>query len=277
MWPASWCCGLWPAIVGNGGEEPEVVVADRAVQAIRDRIKEGISFQWFRTAFKADHDLKDSLAYGHAVIDTVPKLDQYLYTYGPMIESQWECVASYLSEVDKPTRWIDCGCGQGLAGLLISDLTRGSLLSRVRDIFLIEPSAVALARAEAIYESIAPGATSTCVCKRFDELSNRDIPPADHRETLHIFSNTLDVLGFDPLRLFKKTLQPGRHTILSVNHDRSFNGGTPRIESIKAAFESPVMAPDLTIFRSTLDRFRCNNPRQSEGVVWLCKLEVHHG
>ena len=97
-------------------------MADKAIEAIRDIALKDLSFQWFRSAFRADNGLKDTLYYGHAVIDSTEKLDQYLHTYGPMIESQWKCAAHFLDRVSPPTLCIDYGCGQGLAGLLVSDI-----------------------------------------------------------------------------------------------------------------------------------------------------------
>lgn len=250
-------------------------MADRAVALIEEVDRRRMNFQWLRSTLKADNGLKDSLAWGHAVIDTPDKLDQYLYTYGPMIESQWENVAGYLAEIAQPTRLIDYGCGQGLAGVLMNDLTGGDLLSSVREIILIEPSAVALARAGALYGRIAPDSTVASICKRFDDLREGDVPANTTEESLHVFSNSLDVLGFDPLKLFTKTMDVGEHTILSVSHDRDFNGGTPRIEAVKAAFEAPEMASSLTIHRSSLQRFTCDNG--SRGVSWICELEVRNG
>lgn len=252
-------------------------MADRAIELIGGVASKEISFRWFRSALKADHDLKGSLNYGHAVIDTAAKLDQYLYSYGPMIESQWESVAPYLNELSRPVLWVDYGCGQGLAGLLVNEFTQGSLLGMVQNIVLIEPSAMALARAAALYQRIAPTATVTCVCKRFDDVCESDVPSAHSGTTLHVFSNSLDVLGFDPLKLLTKTLRPGHHTIVSVSHDRDFNGGTPQIEGVKTAFEDPSMTGELIIQRSILERFTCDNPSQSKGVVWLCEFEVKDG
>lgn len=250
---------------------------DKAIDIIQNAAEDDISFQWLRSALKSDNGLKDTLDYGHAVIDTVPKLDQYLYTYGPMIESQWKSVSPYLSGISSPTLLVDYGCGQGLAGLLMHDLTQGALLKGVRDVVLIEPSSLALARSAAVYRRIAPSAKVVSICKRFDDLDESDMPAARSGTALHLFSNSLDVTGFNPLSLLAKTLRPGRHAILSVSHDRDFNGGTPQIEGVKAAFENPAMASDLTIHQSTLDRFTCDNPSQSKGVVWLCEFEVKDG
>lgn len=245
---------------------------DKAIDMINQVHSRKVTFQWLRSTFKSDNGLKDTLNYGHAIIDNAKKLDQYLYTYGPMIESQWDNVDQYLSQFAIPTRIIDYGCGQGLAGVLLNDLTTGNLIASANEIFLIEPSAVALARAEALYQRIAPTATVISICKQFDDLSESDVSTAATGQTLHVFSNSLDVLGFDPLKLFMKTMGAGDHTILSVSHDRDFNGGTPRIEFVKAAFEDPSMEGALTIHRSELQRFTCDNG--SAGVSWICELEV---
>lgn len=72
---------------------------DHALADIESAPAEDINFSWLRSTFMRDHDLKDALDYGHAVPDTAALLDQYLYTYGPMIESQWECVDFILEDM----------------------------------------------------------------------------------------------------------------------------------------------------------------------------------
>jgi hypothetical protein len=250
---------------------------DRAIGVIGGVAEDDLNFSWFRDEFKADNGLKDFLESGHAVIDNIDKLDQYMYTHGLMIESQWENVVPLLDAGVQPTLLIDYGCGQGLAGLLLNDLTQGRMFAMVQDIILIEPSAVALARAVALYERIAPGATVIAICKRFDDIRESDIPSAYTGEILHVFSNSLDVLGFDPLKLLEKTLRTGLHTIVSVSHDRDFNGGTPRIEGVKAAIEDPSMASQVTIHQSTLTKFTRDNLQKTKGVVWLCQMEIKDG
>jgi SAM-dependent methyltransferase len=191
-----------------------------------------------------------------------------------MIESQWRNMARLLDGVRDPALWIDYGCGQGLAGLLAFELTEGQLFRRVQDIVLIEPSPVALARAAALYRRLAPKATVRDVCKRFDAVDARDLPPVPNGSTLHVFSNSLDIEGFDPLGLLTKTLRPGHHTILSVSHDRPFRGGTPQIEEVKTAIEAPSTAGRWTVRRSDTHKFTCDNPGQSDGFGWICELEI---
>jgi hypothetical protein len=252
-------------------------MTDTAISAIANIPDHMLNFKWLRSNFGVDRGLKDSLDFGHAVLDTPAKLDQYLYSYGLMIKSQWEKAGPFLAEVGEPAFLIDYGCGQGLAGLLASDLGAKPLLRHVHDVLLIEPSNVALARAAAIYRRLAPAASVSGVCKRFDAVLASDLPPAQAEHTLHLFSNSLDITGFDPIRLLTTTLRPGRHTILSVSADRNFRGGTSQIESVKAGVEIMPVAGKLTVRRSETMQFTCDNPSRSPGFAWLCQLEVLGG
>ena len=47
----------------------------------------------------------------------------------------------------------------------------------------------------------------------------------------------MDIEGFDIFKLFNKIIESkGDHTFIAVSHDRSFEGGTPRLENIYRAF-----------------------------------------
>lgn len=69
----------------------EARATDSAIAKIErhDRV---ISFDWFRAKLRRDHNLKDELGYGTAILPSPAHLDQYLHTYGLMIQSQWENV-----------------------------------------------------------------------------------------------------------------------------------------------------------------------------------------
>lgn len=253
-------------------------MVDAAINIIRNVNIENINFQWYRSTLKANNGLKDTLDYGHAVLTSADQLDEYIYTYGLMIESQWTHAVSILGQIPQPDLLIDYGCGQGLAGVLLHDLAQNGIPDDVASIVLIEPSAMALARAEALYRRLAPAAQIAAICKRFDDVEADDILSAGKSgSTLHIFSNSLDIPAFDALRLLERTLQPGLNTIISVSHDRAFNGGTPRIEAVKTALEHPSMASDLTVLRSDFKQFICSNAGQSKGVAWICGVEVTDG
>lgn len=250
---------------------------DPAIAAIKNTPGEFLNFGWLRSVFMSnDEEVWASLDRGRAVLESVHQLNQYLWTHGLMIQAQWRCVMSRLPEVERPVRLVDYGCGQGIAGLLISELTGGAALANTSEIVLIEPSAAAIARAEAIYRKLRPNAVMLLLQKRFDDIAPADIDAAVDGSTLHLFSNTLDVEGYDALQLLSSTLRPGRHTILAVSQHREYPGGTPRFRQTKAAFEHPDMTAQLTIRRSLFEEFKCGENDKWDGVVWLCDVEVHN-
>ena len=178
---------------------------------------------------------------------------------------------------EEPIRLVDYGCGQGLAGLMLFDKFDGAFSSKLAKVVLVEPSPMALVRAEAIYRCIAPTADITCVSKPFDQLCTSDVMPEATLRAVHVFSNVLDVKGFDQYRLFGQILTPGSHTVLAVSHDRDFDGGTARIRGIKAAVEDPKHADQLVVEGSTLSEFRCGPGDKYPAVSWCGRFEVSGG
>lgn len=236
-----------------------------------------LTFSWLRNTFAVQKsaDVYRSLDYGKAIIESEDQLNQYLYSYGPMVESQWAVASNFLSleAVGPNSRWIDYGCGQGLAGLLLYERLGPKLFRHVRTIVLVEPSPLALARATAIYETVAPSSEVIPVEKNFTQLRSKDLKAEGTENTIHIFSNVLDISGYDHLKLFEKVLLPGRHTILAVGNDREFDGGTPNIKMLKRDVEHRSTSGQISVITSTLDQFKCGN-RDEPAVVWHCQLDV---
>lgn len=247
------------------------VIAATSVQ--RDR-GIPISFGWLRTRFGKQNGIRENMGRGTAVLPSVDYLDQYLYSYGPMIKSQWAEICAWM-EIDNKNesefRIIDYGCGQGLAGLMMFDIFGRNLFEFTSKITLIEPSDTALIRAEAVYSSMAPGSEIYCIHKYFDDLLAADLQGVKNIETIHIFSNVLDIDRIDQFTLFRKALTPGRHAFIIVSHDRNFDGGSSRIFKLKEWLE---LQHSVSIFHSDLRRFKCNNPSQSDAIGWFLQLDV---
>lgn len=252
-------------------------MVDPAIAEILAKDGGDITFDWFRSTFAKNHELKDELEYGHVIIQSIELMEQYLYTYGLMVNGQWNKVADHVTSIEVPDVVIDYGCGQGLAGLIIDDITRGRVIERAKEIYLIEPSSLALARATALYQRLAPSARIVPLCKGFDDVDRADLPIADDQTIWHIFSNALDVEGYDAVALLKKTIRPGKNIIMAVSPDRDFKGGTPRIAMVKDAIERWAAASGDIVVRSTIDTFPCDNPPGTTGVVWHCELEIEDG
>ena len=251
---------------------------DRVVDEVRRRTAAAgpISFPWLRNRFGSQNGMWDQLGRGKAVLGSADHLDQYLHSYGPMIASQWGKLAPFLNVDDVAFRLVDHGCGQGLAGLLLADHLGSAWLASARSILLVEPSAPALVRAEAIYRGLAPHCPITCIRKSFDELTHDDLAPDDAIETIHLFSNVLDIDGFDHVELFRKLLFVGRHNVLAVSHDRDHDGGSSRILELKAAVEDPKMKQWLSVGFSEVDQFTCNDGK-SDAIAWFLQMDVSDG
>lgn len=236
-----------------------------------------ISFNWLRGMAGKDRDLWSQLGRGRAVLSSTDELDQYLYSYGPMVEGQWRAVLKDLELGPEPVRFIDYGCGQGLAGLLLFDRFKGRFSRILEQVVLVEPSPYALVRADAVYKAIAPDAEVVCVNKGFDDLAAEDLllgPPLD---TFHVFSNVLDIESFDHGRLFDVLLQPGKHDLLAVSNDRDVAGGSHRINGLKKALEDLAREGIFKVQTSVSSSFRCGpaeNPDKWSTIAWLASVEV---
>jgi SAM-dependent methyltransferase len=249
--------------------------ADPAIAAIRSRSGR-ISFDWLRESFKQDHDIKDSLRYGKAILKKIDQIDQYLYTYGKMIQSQWAEVLKGFTVNTTPVRIADYGCGQGLAGIMLADRLGADFCAKVREVILIEPSSVALVRAEAVYRSLFPAASISCVRKSLDDVERSDFPDSKLR-TVHLFSNVLDITGFKIGKIFSVGLTKGDHTILAVSHDREFAGGAARLEAIKREIDKDEYRKWILIRSSRIRRFKCGDGGKFAAISWIADLGIRHG
>ncbi len=146
-------------------------------------------------------DLFDQLNRGVELLDTEPLLQMYFYSYGQMHAEKlmyaFKQLSPYIKSAGK-INIVDYGCGQGLATMCYHDFINDyNLQQEVRSITLIEPSALALSRAELLCNCFFPEATITAIQKGFDELLENDIRIDTDCPTLHLFSNILDVESYD--------------------------------------------------------------------------------
>lgn len=233
-----------------------------------------LSFKWYRDNFGVPNELWETLEAGHAILGSPQQLNQYLHSYGPMIESQWNQICHYIKFTSDAYRLVDYGCGQGLAGLLMFDYYGNELFFRVEQIVLVEPSSIALMRAAEIYRGIAPNAWIQCICKNFEDINSTDLAHDPNLISIHILSNVLDVPSYNHFDLFEKMLDVGRHGVIAVSHHRDFNGGSERFREIKEAIEAYEDRGKVKIEFSKIYNFQCNNKSQSEAIAWLLLLEV---
>jgi len=235
-----------------------------------------ISFSKLRECGKRNLDIWGELGRGRAVLSSLGQLDQYLYSYGLMIQTQWE---GFLPNVSLPSGsivLIDYGCGQGLGSALLFDHFGSALVSCIKSITLIEPSEIALTRAKAILECYCPGAIFSLINKKFDDVSNADIPSDQDCHYLHVFSNVLDINGFDCAALFTKMFSvKGSHTVLAVSHDRNFEGGNDTIEDLDRQVKDPEHNNWFSLRSSQINKFISSNGTPT--ITWEIHLDVLNG
>lgn len=140
--------------------------------------------------------IRNSLNRGVSLLDTHEQLCQYLYSFGNMHEAKILTALSHLQPKKchgKTLQIIDWGCGQGLASICFLDCLRESSIDAdVERILLIEPSQIALNRAELHLSSYVETSKIATLNKCVNEITAENIV-SDVDITIHFFSNILDI------------------------------------------------------------------------------------
>lgn len=256
-----------------------VEINDLIIAAIKNGTlsKSNLSFDNIRHIASRDYNLWDQLGRGRSVLDTPVKLDQYLYSYGPMTKAQWRTLLGELSLIPEPTEIIDYGCGQGLATALLFDHFGDDFIRSVRKVVLIEPSEVALRRAGAIISCYSANQFQVeTINKTMDAIDAEELLGEIGILTNHIFSNVLDIDRYDHFKLLEKIFQrKGRHCILAVSHDRSFEGGSSRFRDLETAVCDPQYRDWFTVQQTQIWQFECGNGKPA--IAWVLEIEVIDG
>ena len=146
-------------------------------------------------------ELHELLNRGVDVLDSEPLLQMYIYAFGKMHNAKLLHAFNHMQEKvvnNDQIEIVDYGCGQGLASLCYHDFIKEhNPLQQITKITLIEPSPLALSRAELLCSCFYPDAKIIAVNKSFDDLTANDINVSSEVLTLHLFSNILDVESYD--------------------------------------------------------------------------------
>ena len=146
-------------------------------------------------------ELHEALNRGVDVLDSEPLLQMYIYAFGKMHNAKLQHAFNKLQDrVVKSSQIeiVDYGCGQGLASICYHDFIKEhNLQQQVIKITLMEPSSLALSRAELLCSCFYPNAEIIAVNKSFDDLTTEDIKVSPEVLTLHLFSNILDVESYN--------------------------------------------------------------------------------
>jgi len=230
-----------------------------------------ISFDIIRNLASPDVDVWNQLGRGRAILETQDQLNQYMYSYGPMVKSQWFVVLSAFDLSDDKLEIIDYACGQGLASVIFLDKFYTTHKKSISKITLIEPSSLALQRAKKILNCYSHTLELSDINKKLDDVTDKELATDIKNSKIHLFSNILDIDDFDIFDLFNKILDnKGRHTFIAVSHNREFAGGAQRLRKIYDAMIDPKN--EFKITTSQTETFKCNNDQPA--IFFIVTVEV---
>lgn len=250
---------------------------DSVVEAVRNGEinHSNISYSLLRQRAGVNKGLFDNLGRGRAVLGSTDELDQYLHSYGPMTESQWHNAVSGIPFRPESAQLIDYGCGQGLGAAILFDYYGEEFTSSIKKLVLIEPSRVALNRAEAILSCYCCNAEIITINKKIDDVRAYQLGISEEMPVIHIFSNVLDISSFDHIELLDKMFSAeGEHFIFAVSSDRDFQGGSARFTEVCERILDPNYGVWFDVKASNMKKFEHRNMR---AVSWFFNAEVQSG
>lgn len=214
-------------------------------------------------------ELHESLNRGVDVLDSEPLLQMYIYAFGKMHNAKLLHAFNYMQERVVKTdqlEIVDYGCGQGLASICYHDFIKEhNPQQKITKITLIEPSQLALSRAELLCSCFYPDAEIVAVNKQFDDLDSEDIKISSKVLTLHLFSNILDVESYDLHHLIqtitKLPSEKNEYVIVSPIQN------TLRTQRLKA-FASNIGG--FVYYENYLDKRQLDEERDWTCAVLLC-------
>ena len=185
------------------------------------------------------------LEHGVVPLDTEQKLNQYLAAYGNMHAEKIRMALDSLDNSEAllaaPVSIVDWGCGQGLATCCFFDWLHNNEIdfARVSRVHLIEPSALALQRAQTNIDNYKSEYNGQFEIKAINKFIN-NIHPEDFynheiNTTLHLLSNILDIetVDLDFLAQFINNTFTGRQIFCCVG---PLNNGASRIMEFASKF-----------------------------------------
>ena len=214
-------------------------------------------------------ELHESLNRGVDVLDSEPLLQMYIYAFGKMHKAKLQYAFEHMhkntvkySEVEI----VDYGCGQGLATICYHDyLQEHNIGQKVKRIILIEPSSMALSRAELLCARFFPEAEIIAINKQFDNLAKEDLNLSSEIPTIHLLSNILDVESYD-LQHFSQIVKEqsvGDNEYVIVSPIQS----TMRIQRLR---DFVAIIEKHIYFEQFLDKRQLNSEKEWTCVVFLC-------
>ena len=214
-------------------------------------------------------ELHESLNRGVDVLDSEPLLQMYIYAFGKMHNAKLQYAFEHLQKnvfKYREIEIVDYGCGQGLATICYHDFLQGHNIEQmVKRITLIEPSTMALSRAELLCSRFYPDAEIIAINKQFDDMTNEDMSLSPDIPTIHLLSNILDVDSYN-LQHFSKIVKEqsvGDNEYVLVSPMQN----AMRIQRLK---DFVTIIDKNLYFEQYLDKRQLDSEKEWTCVVFLC-------
>lgn len=214
-------------------------------------------------------ELHESLNRGVDVLDSEPLLQMYIYAFGKMHNAKLKYAFNHLHKNAlkyNEIEIVDYGCGQGLATICYHDfLLENHIEQIVKRIILIEPSSMALSRAELLCSRFYPDAEIIAVNKPFDNLTNNDLKISPDIPTIHLLSNILDIESYDlpHFSQFVKEQSVGDNEYVIVSPLQNVRR-TNRLKLFSSTIEKNIY------FEQYLDKRQLDSEKDWTCAVLLC-------
>ncbi len=214
-------------------------------------------------------ELHESLNRGVDILDSEPLLQMYIYAFGKMHNAKLQYAFEHMQKNAinyNEVEVVDYGCGQGLATICYHDyLQEHNKEQKVKRVILIEPSPMALSRAELLCSRFYPNAEIHAINKQFDDLTNEDLIFSPDIPTIHLLSNILDVDSYD-LQHFSKIVKEqsvGDNEYVLVSPMQN----TMRIQRLR---DFVSIIEKHIYFEQYLDKRQLDSEKEWTCVVFLC-------
>ncbi len=227
-------------------EDEDMEEEDKVIDAINSGVINPISFDKIRqiAIHPTPPDVRKELNYGQKPPKTQDHLNRYCYSYEKRIFHQCYPTFKFTKQKNRfdftsnKIEIIDYGCGQGFASILFFDEYKQArqITSKIT---LIDPSEIALKRAEHILATYTSKEKINPICKGLDDIKKNEIQTSNDAAKIHLFSNILDIENaFDIKLLFNKIIvHKGKNYFMAISSDRDNHGGNKRLDDFYNCFE----------------------------------------
>ena len=210
------------------------------LESIRDAARESLPYEYRRRPW--DLTSQGGSDENNTIYTEELQLDAYLASYVDWHKGKLIRAFNLLNEpLPRQINIIDWACGQGLATLFILDYIRTNhLVCSIKEVILIEPSTIALQRAEYLIHKVDANISIRKINKKLDDVNTNELKFQHQISVFHLFSNILDIGGIAHKHLSQIIYANSSsfNTIVCVSP--YYHIGNERIKSFFNYFQRPL-------------------------------------